>query len=342
MSLQQELQKIKQGTIAPVYLVLGTEFALQEQVKKTFSAQFAADDEELNQVSIDLTETPLSDAIFEANSIPFFGDRRLIIAENPLFLTGAKNQSSIEHNTDELIDYLKAPLESSTLVFFAPYEKLDERKKVVKALKKAAIILDVAPLNEQAIRKIAQDTFTQNQISISKEAFELLLVLTDNDFSRLQGELTKLTLYAQTQKTITLDDINRLVPRTPQQNIFDLGNYLLAGNAEKALQLYADLLLAGEEPIKINAILLSQFRLYLQVKIMLGDHLGKAQMASKLAINPYRIQLAMVAVGKLSYNYLSQFVIDLVEQDFELKQSTMEKNLLFQFFILKHAKNPAS
>ncbi len=44
--------------------------------------------------------------------------------------------NGIEQNTDLLIDYLKEPLESTVLVFFAPYEKLDERKKITKQLKK--------------------------------------------------------------------------------------------------------------------------------------------------------------------------------------------------------------
>lgn len=342
MSLQAEFQKIKQGAIQPVYLVLGTEFALQEQVKATFMAAVGTEDGELNVVSMDLSEQALTDAIFEAESIPFFGERRLIFVDKPEFLTGAKNQGVQEQNTDALISYLKAPLETSTLVFLAPYEKLDERKKVVKALKKAAVLLDVAPLNERDIRKFASDTLQEAGFKLSKEAFELLLVLTDNDFSRLQSELGKLMLYAQETKKLTVDDVNRLVPRSLQQNIFDLGNYLLAGQTEKALQLFADLLLSGEEPIKINSILLSQIRLYLQVKIMVKNRQSQAQIASSLAIHPYRVKLAMGATSKMSFAYLAELFSDLVEQDFQMKQSTMEKKLLFQFFILKHTKNPAS
>ena len=52
------------------------------------------------------------------------------------FVTGEKVNNGIEQNTDLLTAYLKEPLESTVLVFFAPYEKLDERKKVTKQLKK--------------------------------------------------------------------------------------------------------------------------------------------------------------------------------------------------------------
>lgn len=38
--------------------------------------------------------------------------------------------------------------------------------------------------------------------------------------------------------------------------------YILKGKTEQALRLYEDLVMQGEETIKINAILLSQLRLF--------------------------------------------------------------------------------
>ena len=60
------------------------------------------------------------------------GEKRLVIVKIRL-LTGKKRK--IEHNTAALETYLKEPAPYTVFVIVAPYEKLDERKKLTKALK---------------------------------------------------------------------------------------------------------------------------------------------------------------------------------------------------------------
>lgn len=336
MTIQSQLQKIRQGKLAPVYLILGTEYALQEEAKLAITqAALQNPDDEMNKVVLDLKERPLADGIFEAESIPFLGERRLVILENPSFLTGEKLSGGPLHETDELLRYLKQPLDTSILVIVAPYEKLDERKKIVKELKKKAEVLDVSPLKEGAIRQFAKEALQEAGLAIGTDAFELLLTLTGYDFSKLQGEIGKLILYAADTKKITLADVNQLVPRTLQQNIFDLGDYMLRHDSQKSLQLFDDLLLMGEEPIKINGILLSQFRLYLQVKFLVSAGNTQAQIASSLKVHPYRVKLAMEKVRSLSLSYLTEIFDELVEQDLQMKQSVVDKKLAFELLILK-------
>lgn len=339
MSFQTEIQKIKEKKIAPLYLVLGTEFALQERFKETLENVVLQDPEdELNKITIDLNERPLSDALLEAESIPFFGERRLIFLENPWFLTGQQNNSGIFHDVEALMAYLKAPLETSVLVFLAPYEKLDERKKVVKALKKSAVVVSAASLSTNEIRQYARNALEANQIQLMPEAFETLLNLTAYDFSKLEKEIEKIGLYGEKKegiKRLTQKEIEALVPRSLQEDVFKLAEYLLQHKTQAALQLYQDLILQGEEPIKLNGILISQFRLNLQIKILLEKNYSQAQMASLLKVHPFRIKRGMETVQKLPLTYLSQLLDELVQQDYAMKQSTMDKNLGFEFFILK-------
>lgn len=50
--------------------------------------------------------------------------------------------------------------------------------------------------------------------------------------------------------------------------MFDLVTDVLRKNAAAALALYRDLLAQREEPIRLNALMLGQFRLLLQVKLL--------------------------------------------------------------------------
>lgn len=336
LSVQADLQKIRKEKLQPCYLVLGTEKFLQDQVREEILKKIQVDSkDDLNFLSFDMENASLDEVVAEAETLPFFGEQRLVFVENPYFLTGEKVNNGIEQNTDLLVDYLKAPLESTVLVFFAPYEKLDERKKVTKQLKKTAIVIDVKQLNEKEVRQYLTNTLNNSEIEMDRYAIDLFLRLTDLDLSKLMRELQKLMLFAQDQKKITTKEVEQLVPKTLEHNLFDMTQYVLTGNTEQALRLYEDLVLQGEETIKINAILLAQLRLLLQTKFLIKIGYQQANIAETLKVHPYRVKLAMQEVRRFDEGLLIRLFDRLVELDYQIKTGQIDKELSFQLFVLQ-------
>ncbi|MFS0943116.1 DNA polymerase III subunit delta [Enterococcus thailandicus] len=336
LSVQADLQKIRKEKLQPCYLVLGTEKFLQDQVREEILKKIQVDSkDDLNFLSFDMENASLDEVVAEAETLPFFGEQRLVFVENPYFLTGEKVNNGIEQNADLLVDYLKAPLESTVLVFFAPYEKLDERKKVTKQLKKTAITIDVKQLNEKEVRQYLMNTLNNSEIEMDRYAIDLFLRLTDLDLSKLMRELQKLMLFAQDQKKITTKEVEQLVPKTLEHNLFDMTQYVLTGNTEQALRLYEDLVLQGEETIKINAILLAQLRLLLQTKFLIKIGYQQANIAETLKVHPYRVKLAMQEVRRFDEGLLIRLFDRLVELDYQIKTGQIDKELSFQLFVLQ-------
>lgn len=336
MSIQADLQKIRKEKLASCYLVLGTEKFLQDQVRTEILKKIKIDGEDdLNFLSFDMENSSIDEVIAEAETLPFFGDQRLVFVENPYFLTGEKGTNGIDQNTDLLVNYLKEPLETTVLVIFAPYEKLDERKKVTKQLKKTAITIDVKQLDEKAVRQYLLNTLENSEIKMDRQAIDLFLRLTDLDLSKMMRELQKILLYGQEQEVITVKEIEQLVPKTLEHNLFDMTQYILSGRTEQALRLFQDLVTQGEETIKINAILLSQIRLFLQTKFLVKIGYQQANIAETLKIHPYRVKLAMQEVRKFDEQTLRRLFDELVEMDYEIKSGKIEKELSFQLFVLR-------
>lgn len=336
MSIQADLQKIRKEKLAPCYLVLGTEKFLQDQVRTEILKKIKIDGEDdLNFLSFDMENSNIDEVVAEAETLPFFGDQRLVFIENPYFLTGEKGTNGVDQNMDLLVNYLKEPLETTVLVVFAPYEKLDERKKVTKQLKKTAIIIDVKQLDEKAVRQYLLNTLENSEIKMDRQAIDLFLRLTDLDLSKMMRELQKILLYGQEQEVITVKEIEQLVPKTLEHNLFDMTQYILSGRTEQALRLFQDLVTQGEETIKINAILLSQIRLFLQTKFLVKIGYQQANIAETLKIHPYRVKLAMQEVRKFDEQTLRRLFDELVEMDYEIKSGQIEKELSFQLFVLK-------
>lgn len=336
MSLQTVLKEIREKKIAPIYLVLGTEIYLSELFKTELLSQlFEPGDDEFNVTAYDMEETSLSAALAEAETLPFFGDHRLVFIENPYFLTSEKKSTGIEHDMKELTAYLEQPSDSTVLVFQANVEKLDERKKISKLLKKKAVVVDVSPMDEKALKTYVQQSIQSEGYTIEPKAFDLLLHLSDFQLTKVMGELQKLYLFSSEEKRILLTTVEALVPKSLEHNVFDLSSEILSGNSGKALQTYGDLLLQGEETIKLSAILVSQIRLLLQIKILAQLGYQQANIAEALKIHPYRIKLGMQQSKRFELSRLEKIFDELVENDFIVKTGKMDKELLFELFILK-------
>ena len=220
-------------------------------------------------------------------------------------------------------------------MFFASYEKLDERKKVTKQLKKAAVTINIQQLNEKEVRQYLLNTLENAPFQMDRKAIDLFLRLTDLDLSKMMRELNKLQLYGQQQELITVKEVEQLVPKTLEHNLFDMTQYILSGKSEQALRLFEDLITQGEETIKINAILLSQIRLFLQTKFLMKIGYQQANIAETLKIHPYRVKLAMQEVRKFDEKILRRLFDDLVEMDYQIKSGKIEKELSFQLFVLR-------
>ncbi|WP_225423654.1 DNA polymerase III subunit delta [Agrilactobacillus yilanensis] len=329
-------KSLKKGDVQPVYLVLGQEDYLIQQVKTAFMALLDDAERAMNFASYDMTVDPLGAALDDGTSVPFFGDRRLVFVTQPFFLTSETPKLPITHDIAGLEAYLAHPLPTTVFVLFAKVAKLDGRKKISKQLQKQATVIDVQKLNGRDVDQQLMHLIQTKGYDIDAASRELLVQRSDGDFSAIVANLQKLFLAADDKK-ITKTMVADLVSPTLENNIFDLVDYVLHKNTQAAIMLYRDLLLNKEEPIKINSILLNQFRLLLQVKILAQKGMTQGSLTEILKIHPYRIKLALQSVRQFSMSDLTAAFLGLQENDYKMKSGQADKVLLFELFMLKFA-----
>ncbi|MCW1927064.1 DNA polymerase III subunit delta [Bhargavaea beijingensis] len=286
-------RNMAKGNIAPVYLVSGPEmYFFDETEKRLKDAMPDAAASELT--TFDLDETPVEAVIEEADTFPFFCDRKLIIARNASFLKAAdKGKDKVEHDLDKLMDWLAHPPESAVVLFLAPYEKLDARKKVVKAFRKHAVCLEAESLKTHDVETWIKQEAARLGSSVSDSAARLLIETAGEDLVRLRSELEKLSLYTGEGKEVGEDAVSLLVAKTPEDDAFKLLDAYMQGDSARALQIYRDLLHNKEEPIRLNALLANQVRLIIQVNALKKKGYQQHQIAKQLRVHPYRIKLIM-------------------------------------------------
>ncbi|MBC1934906.1 DNA polymerase III subunit delta [Listeria grandensis] len=329
-----EWKKIEKKQFASVYLIIGTEDYIINETKKRLVANILdAEDTDFNYANFDLDETAIEQVIEEAETIPFFGDRRLIIAANPSFVTTEKAKSKIEHRAARLEDYLNEPVDYSILVIIARVEKLDERKKLTKLLKKQATVIDAKQPNEAELKKWLQEISNTNDFQMDSVATDRLIELTGGQLTTAMNELDKLMLYKLEERIIRVSDVEGLVVRSLEQNIFLLLDKMIALDISGALSIYYDLLKQKEEPIKILALIASQFRLLTQIKLLEKQGFSQQQVAQKLKVHPFRVKIGARQAKSFSYQELTATLERLAEMDYEMKTGYGDKAQKLEWFL---------
>ncbi|WP_144463772.1 DNA polymerase III subunit delta [Siminovitchia fortis] len=330
------MKNIRNKTFSPIYLLYGKESFLINDVKQKLMANVLKNgSEEFNYSAYDLEEVPVELAIEDAETYPFLGEKKLVIVHNPVFLTAVKQKEKVEHDLKRLEKYVSDPAPYTVMVFIADYEKLDERKKITKLLKKHAEILEAKPLNEPQLKSWIRERAAFHHAEIEEPAVDTLVFMTGNDLMALNEELIKLSLNAGEKGLITEEMVKRLVSRSLEQNVFALTESVVKRESGEALRIYFDLMKQNEEPIKILSLIAGQFRLIYQVKELTGRGYSHKHAAGLLKVHPYRVKLAAGQARSFSNEELKAIIDLIAECDLKLKSGGLDRSVAVELLLMK-------
>lgn len=333
------MKNIRNKTFSSIYLLYGTQSFLINDIKQKLMANVLTNDsEEFNYSAYDLEETPVELAIEDAETYPFMGEKKLVIVHNPLFLTAGKQKEKVEHDLKRLEKYLSDPAPYTVMVFIADYEKLDERKKITKLLKKNAEVFEAKPLNEPQLKSWIKERAIFHHAEIEEPAVDILLFMAGNDLMVLNEELSKLSLNVGEKGLITEETVKSLISRSLEQNVFALTESFINKESEETFRIYYDLMKQNEEPIKILSLIAGQFRLIYQVKELTGRGYSQKHAAGLLKVHPYRVKLAAGHAASFSNDELKKIIDLIAECDLKLKTGGLDRSVAVELLLMQILK----
>lgn len=338
MDIKKTMKSIEQGHILPIYVCYGSENYLREQFVSFLISHSVNEEEATFAVSkYDLAEVSIEAVLEDAQTMPFMAEKKVIIAYNALFFTGAKDNSKVSHDLDRLTNYIESPVDYTVLVFIVEADKLDERKKMTKLLKKAEALLAFTPVKAQSLIQWIHQEARNQQISLTEEAVERLILNAGENLQALSSELVKLSLYSGQGGVVGVEQVEALVVRNVEQNVFLLIDHIVNRKLDQALSILDDLMKNREEPIKILMLLARQFRIILQVKAGKKQGLNDWQISSQVGAQPFVVKLASQQGQHYSMERLYQIMNELTELDYQMKSGSVDKILGLELFFLRLA-----
>ena len=337
----EESQGLTMKNLPVLTVFTGDDLGQFEVMKSQVLKQIGYDSADLNFAHFDMKEATYKDIELELLSLPFFADEKIVILDHFVDITTAKKRYLTDDELKAFEEYLGNPSPTSKLVIFAE-GKLDSKRRLVKLLKRDAKVFEAIEPKEQELRAYFQKWSQRQGLTFAEKSFDHLLIKSGFQFSEIQKNLIFLLSY-KADSNITEEDIVQAIPKTLQDNIFDLTQLILAKKIDQARDLVKDLTLQGEDEIKLIAIMLGQFRLYTQVKILQESGQTESQMVSSLGHylgrnpNPYQIKFALRDSRRLSLDFLQNSIRYLIQADYQIKTGVYEKGYLFEKALLQIA-----
>ena len=337
----EESQKLTLSNLPSLSLFTGTDQGQFEVMKSQVLKQIGYDSADLNFAYFDMKEVVYKDVELELVSLPFFADEKIVILDHFVDITTAKKRFLTDDELKSFEEYFDNPSPTTKLLIFAE-GKLDSKRRLVKLLKRDAKVFDAVEAKEQELRQYFQKWSQKQGLQFVGQSFENLLIKSGFQFSEIQKNLLFLQSYKE-DSVIEEEDIVNAIPKTLQDNIFDLTQFILTKKMDQARDLVRDLTLQGEDEIKLIAVMLGQFRTFTQVKILAESGQTESQIASSLGgylgrnPNPYQIKFALRDARGLSLSFLKQAISYLIETDYQIKTGLYEKGFLFEKALLQIA-----
>ena len=330
-------------TLPSILVLTGEDVGQFEWLKKDILKKIGYDPSDLNYSYFDMKEASYAEVELDLLSLPFFADEKIVILDHLLDLTTAKKRNLTDEDLKQFENYLENPSESTRLVIFAE-GKLDSKRRLVKLLKRNSQIIEATTPKEQDLKRYFSSQAQELGLQFVGDSLDQLLLKSGYDFGESQKNLALLQAYKEDGQ-ITLEEIEEVVPKSLQDNIFDLTQMILKCQIDQARNLVKDLRLQGEDEIKLIAILLSQFRMYSQVKIFSEEGQSESQIVANLSdlsgrkVNPYQVKFSLRDSRRLSLSFLKQAMMIFIEADYAIKSGTYEKDYLFDLALLKVANS---
>lgn len=317
-------QDIKSREFKPVYLIYGEEAFLKKSYKNQIREAIAGDDT-MNSHSFEGKGLDLKEIISLADTMPFFGEKRLIVIEDSgLFKSGGGEM---------LVEYLPH-MPDTTCILFVESE-VDKRNRLYKKVKDLGYAAEMTRQNAAQLASWAGRILAKEGKKITGRTMELFLSKTGDDMENIQMELEKLISYTMGREVVTDQDVEEICTVRVTNKIFDMVAAIVNRKTKAAMDLYEDLLTLKEPPMRILFLIARQFNQILQVKELMGQGMDRGSIASKLKMQPFVAGKVMPQARNFSREQILSYVNLCVDAEESVKTGRLNERLAVELLIAK-------
>lgn len=325
-SLNDVTKRAAKGSLDPVYVLVGTERLLIERVVD--SVRKAVDSAGAPGFNIEVFDGKGLDAapvVSAARTLPMMADMRLVLVRHVDAMTPTEQT--------KLAEYLDDPCDTSCVVLTA--DKLDLRKKLAKAAKKAGCLVDAKPLRGAALRDFIRAEATAREHAIAPPAIEALLDAVGDDLAAIDDAMERLSLFVGAGQRIDANAVMTCVTRIRVESIWSLVDAIGLKDRRKGIAAAQSLLDDREPPLRLLAMVARQLRIVARMREALSEGLRPQDAAKRAGAPPFKARDLTESARQFTAESLGRAFTLIAETDRALKSSKRPPDAILQGAVLE-------
>jgi DNA polymerase III subunit delta len=241
---------------------------------------------------------------------------------------------------DQLAEYAKNPIDSTCLVLVA--QKLDGRRKIMTAAKKADFVVDCAPLDARKLPGWIAARAKAKGHTIEQDVTDLIAEISGPDLSTLDDVLERLSLYVGKGNPITEDAVATCVTRVRLADTWKLVDVVSAKDLGAALTLLADVYDPRDRGLPLVGALAWSLRQLLKLKSALDTGASLDEAARKAGIYPtFRAREHAQKLRAFRPRELERWLLVIQETDLALKSSRRPAEAILEDMLTRLCRRAA-
>mgnify|MGYP001070056115 CR=1 FL=1 len=290
----------------------------------------------LNFAKIELSEDNLNELREIIETTSMFQERKLIVLKNVFSLS-----KSLQKRISEYLKKRELFESKNIILIFFEEGEIKNKNNLFKLLLKRSF-------KEQEFK---EPPLSDTKVFIKKEteklhgkihplALEKLIFYYGNNLWQLENEIKKLISFKK-GGVIQAEDIENLCEANINLNIFDTIEAISKKNKKRALKLVSKHFQAGENELKILAMIIYQFRILIKIKSILEENKNNIkssklhQQFQKSGVHPFVIKKTFPIIKNFSMEELKSIYQKLFNLDLKIKTGKIEPKLGIEMFVME-------
>lgn len=331
-------EDIKSGNIKNSYVLCGTdEFLMKEFVEKIISASIEKSFLDLNLAKFDGNNLNFDDFMNACETLPFMAEKRAVIMARTNFLRD-KCDNENKAFYEKAKDYFTNPPASTLVVGYLllndKRERANKFKKIIELDKKGCTVVLVEKLKGVKLINKIENIFKEQGKTIGKIELRYFSEMVENNFDIIEREVDKLINFTEGRE-ITKIDIDLMLPKTNEDDMFDLIDFISQKKANKAIDLINELLSKGEDIFSILRLIQEQFKKLYIAKLCLDKGQRVDDISRELKLPSFVAEKLMNQSRKFKDGAIKRALNTTLETEKRLKsQSFLDKKTEIELMVI--------
>ncbi|HMW40216.1 MAG: DNA polymerase III subunit delta [Saprospiraceae bacterium] len=242
------LSEFRSGNPRTIYFLTGAEnWFIDELILAAESYVIPEDLRDFNLQVYFGRDADVKSIVEACRQSAFGGGRKLVLYR----------EAQEARNWDEIIPYLKAPAQNTTLVISFKNKKPDGRSSWVKLMKERAVFFESKSLSDNQLPAFIKTLAQKKKLTVDNEGIKLIIDFIGSNLGQIDNELEKIRLVSGNKGIVVADVIAEFIGVSREFNVYELCKVMSSRDRLKTLRIMENMasgMKAGEAIPAISAI----------------------------------------------------------------------------------------